>query len=124
MSFSDTAITAMAFASPLVLVGLFIALFFPRVRGAAVAGLILGFSGALMSVAGGTNHIGGPWGWSAPEPDMGALWQFFAHAAASFSLGALVVAIYVLGSCSLDHVAPVRAEPSKRDSQPAKRPEP
>jgi hypothetical protein len=117
MSFSDGAITLLAFASPLVLVGLFIALFSRRVRGTAVAALILGCSGTLLSVGSGKNHIGGLWGWSSPAPDMGALWQFFAHAAASFSLGALVTVIFVLGSRALGHLVPIRAKPS--DAKPA-----
>jgi hypothetical protein len=95
MSFIDIVLMVMAFASPLVFIALFIALFTRGGRGTAVAGLILGFSGALMSIAGGKVHVGGLWGWSSAAPDMGTVLQFFAHALASFSLGALVAAISI-----------------------------
>ena len=85
--------------SPFVLLGLFIGLFFRRLRQPALIGLLLG---VVAAYAGGklfTSDLWFRWGLLYPADSMGAVFQFFEVIAASFSFAAIAgtVAICVFG---------------------------
>ena len=79
----EAGLVMLALASPFTLFALLIALFFRRTRGSAGWGLLGGGVGFFAGFA-------GLWGWIKHAVDMGGVFQFVAHVAGSFTLGALV----------------------------------
>ena len=75
-------------ASPFTFFALIVALFFRRARPAAGWGFVGGIVGFVFAVL-------GLWSWIRKAVDMGAAGQFIAHAAGSFTLGALVAIVLV-----------------------------